>query len=492
VAENYSFHLITEPNLLAKHKAFPFQEEAVRFAANREYAAIFHEQGLGKTKIALDVALKWLRERVVDTILIVTKKGLISNWEREIVLHTHLRPSILSDNSSTNFYTFTTPTRVVLAHYEALRKERRRIKIWAASRRVAIFLDEAVKIKNPAAALTQTYFELAPSFTKRVIMTGTPSANRPYDVWAPIYFLDRGLALGTDFASFKAETDLSNELRADPVAFQAFQDRLVDTQRRLSEISIRETKAGGCISLPAKEFVRLDCEWEPRQHEIYRQVQEELRAVIVRDGVLQEEDQEVVLKRLLRLIQITSNPAIIDESYTYEPGKFAPLYDLLTDITRQGQKAIVFTNFNAISDWLVKALRPFGALKLNGKMKMSERESAVKWFIGNTQDQVLVATTAAAKEGLTLTVANHVIFYDRTYSLDDYLQAQDRIHRVSQTRTCYVYNLIISDSIDEWIDLLIEQKRLAAQLTQGDIGADEYGSRADLAFVDLLGELLNH
>jgi SNF2 family DNA or RNA helicase len=125
-------------------------------------------------------------------------------------------------------------------------------------------------------------------------------------------------------------------------------------------------------------------------------------------------------------------------------------------------------------------------------MKMSERENAVKWFLNNARDRVLVATTGAAKEGLTLTVANHVIFYDRTYSLDDYLQAQDRIHRVSQKQTCHVYNLIMADSIDKWIDLLIEQKRLAAQLTQGDISVDEYSSRADLSFVDLLGEILDH
>jgi superfamily II DNA/RNA helicase len=56
------------------------------------------------------------------------------------------------------------------------------------------------------------------------------------------------------------------------------------------------------------------------------------------------------------------------------------------------------------------ALRPFGALKLNGRMTMSERENAVKWFLNNAHDQVLVATTGAAKEGLTLTVANHVIY----------------------------------------------------------------------------------
>ncbi len=43
--------------------------------------------------------------------------------------------------------------------------------------------------------------------------------------------------------------------------------------------------------------------------------------------------------------------------------------------------------------------------------------------------------------GLTLTVANQAVLYDRSFSLDDYLQAQDRIHRISQTQTCYVWNL---------------------------------------------------
>src|SRR5262249_15571152 len=114
-----------------------------------------------------------------------------------------------------------------------------------------------------------------------------------------------------------------------------------------------------------------------------------------------------------------------------------------------------------------------------------------KWFLENQDDRVLVATTGAAKEGLTLTVANHVIFYDRTYSLDDYLQAQDRIHRVSQRKTCYVYTLLMHDSVDEWIDALVEQKHLAAQLTQGDIDQEMYGSRADFGFVDILRGILS-
>ena len=83
---------------------------------------------------------------------------------------------------------------------------------------------------------------------------------------------------------------------------------------------------------------------------------------------------------------------------------------------------------------LTKMLRTYGAVALHGQMNMDKRHSAVTKFKNSDDVQVLVATPAAAKEGLTLTVANHVIYYDRGFSLDDYLQSQDRIHRISMSR----------------------------------------------------------
>jgi SNF2 family DNA or RNA helicase len=269
-----------------------------------------------------------------------------------------------------------------------------------------------------------------------------------------------------------------------------YQGRLSATHAKLAEISVRETKDGSNLSLPAKEYERVQCEWEPAQQEMYRQVKEDLRATVVRDGVLVSDDVEAVLKRLLRLVQICSNPALVDESYKAIPGKFEHLYTLISDITNRGEKALIFTSFVPIANWLTKELASFGTLKLTGKMPITDRNDAVKWFLENPEDRVLIATTGAAKEGLTLTVANHVIFYDRTYSLDDYLQAQDRIHRISQTRTCYVYNLLMQDSIDEWVDALLEQKKLAAQLIQGDIDERAYSESVDFGFAELLETIL--
>ena len=90
-----------------------------------------------------------------------------------------------------------------------------------------------------------------------------------------------------------------------------------------------------------------------------------------------------------------------------------------------------------------------------------------------------------------LTVANNCVFYDRGFNLDDYLQAQDRIHRISQKKQCNIYNLLISESIDVWIDKLLKAKQNAAFLAQGDITLSEYQDVADYSFGDMVKEILN-
>ena len=127
---------------------------------------------------------------------------------------------------------------------------------------------------------------------------------------------------------------------------------------------------------------------------------------------------------------------------------------------------------------------------VHGGLSIAEREEALNTFKTEPRCQVLVATPGAAKEGLTLTVANHAVFFDRSFSLDDYLQAQDRIHRISQERPCRVTNLVAAGTVDSWVDALLTAKHLAAQLGQGDITRSEYDSRADYAFATMVRDVL--
>jgi SNF2 family DNA or RNA helicase len=321
-------------------------------------------------------------------------------------------------------------------------------------------------------------------------MTGTPIANRPYDLWSQIFFLDQGQSLGKDFADFKAKLDLSNDLDIDLSKRERFEQELSEVYARIQPFTVRETKLTAGINLPDKIFQNWACELEHRQAEIYENYKSELRARVIKEGLPVLDDASEILKRLLRLVQVASNPSMVDESYKREPGKFARLMQILHGAIDQREKAIVWTSFVDNSNWLARELDVLGVVLVNGTVDIDTRNNRLKRFKEEADTRVLVATPGAAKEGLTLTVANHAIFYDRVFSLDDYLQAQDRIHRISQTRPCYVHNLISIDTVDEWVDILIAAKGTAAQLGQGDITLEQYRSSMSYTFGEAVRRVL--
>ena len=458
-----AFVLKRPPAFVPKHAAFPYQLDAVRAIKDLPYAAIFHEQGLGKTKIAIDLALIWLQTDVVDTVFIVTKKSLVENWRNEVLVHCHITPHVLSGNRRQNSVSLNSPVLLYLTNYEVVASNASVIKLFLQTCRVGCILDESQKIKNPEAALTHAFHDIATAFDRRIIMTGTPVANRPYDVWAQIKFLDDGKSLGHTFDAFKRDTDLPFQL-ADTTDYTK---RLTTIHQRLAAFTIRETKETAGIRLPQKtisaHYVELPA-WQMAKYTAYR---DELAYQYELDGVMEVDSVDSILKRLLRLVQCASNPALIDDRYEREPGKYSLLLDMCRQFTIDS-KLIVWTGFVDNVDWLANSLSEFDTVRMHGNLPIHERNRAVESFTRSTS-RILVATPGAAKEGLTLTTANHAIFYDRSFSLDDYLQAQDRIHRISQTRHCYIHNLIANNTVDEWVDVLLAAKYRAAQLAQGDI-----------------------
>ncbi|MYB77241.1 MAG: DEAD/DEAH box helicase [Chloroflexi bacterium] len=485
-----AFVLRRKPDFSAKHSAYPFQLDAIRAVKDRPYAGIFHEQGLGKTKIAIDLALLWLESDDVDTVFVVTKKALVENWRNEIAAHSHITPHVLTGNRAQNSASFNSPVLLYVTNYEVLAANAATIRLFLKTCRVGCILDESQKIKNPKAALTRFFHELAPSFERRIIMTGTPAANRPYDIWAQIKFLDNGAALGDSFDEFKeamdlpashskehdlakahADTHLSRSGHAGSTATD-YGDRLAGIFDRLRSFTIRETKDTAGIQLPEKTVVarHVDLpEWQMLKYTAYR---DELAYEYNIDGSLQIDDADSILKRMLRLVQCASNPGLIDGCFDRDPGKLPILLDMCREFTCDS-KLIIWTGFVENVNWLAARLSEFDPVCIHGNLPIHQRNDAVTRFT-KSSNPVLIATPGAAKEGLTLTVANHAIFFDRGFSLDDYLQAQDRIHRISQTRKCYIHNLMANDTIDSWVDVLLTAKFHAAQLAQGDIEVDAF------------------
>ena len=226
-------------NLSAKLEPFKYQHEAFLEIKDKPYAAIFHEQGLGKTKIAIDLLLYWLASCDVDTVMIVTKKTLVPNWIDEFATHTNLRPKVMDNHKGNNYYIFNSPVRVIVTNFETVSGEKERIERFLKTRNVAIIIDESAKIKNPESKLTQDFLDLAPLFFRKVIMSGTPVANRPYDIWSQIFFLDLGESLGKDFTTFKYNCDLSNELARNSERKELFENSVAEIFEKIRPFSVR-------------------------------------------------------------------------------------------------------------------------------------------------------------------------------------------------------------------------------------------------------------
>ena len=480
----------TTMSYAAKYDAFPYQREAVEAIKDLPYSAIFHEQGLGKTKIAIDLLLYWLEKKDIDTVIVVTKKQLVQNWVNEFHLHTMINPKVLSSNKIDNYIVLNSPARVILANFEIFTTEQERLTLFLKSRDTAVIVDESTKIKNPDSKLTKSFFALAPLFKIRSIMTGTPVANRPYDIWAQIYFLDFGMSLGCDFNSFKSSTDLTNDLSYSDSKRELFESTVASIFDSIKSFTVRETKNSGIISLPAKKYYSIWCEFEQHQRSMYESVRNDLQLLVQKGDETLLDESESTLKRLLRLVQIASNPRLVDDLYGEFSGKEAKLDLLIKQICDRGEKVIVWSSFIENVDYFHKKYKDFNATKIHGRMAIADRNKSVEVF-KKGDSSVLFATPQSAKEGLTLTVANNVIFYDRGFNLDDYLQAQDRIHRISQTKDCNIYNLMIEDSIDKWIDILLQAKQNAAFLAQGDYKLSRYQEAMDYSFGDLVKEILN-
>ena len=440
------FNLRVPPKLEAKKDAYPYQLDAFRALQDLPYAAIFHEQGLGKTKIAVDLMLYWLDEDVVDTVFIVTKKALVENWQRELSFHSHVTPRVLSSDRRANSLALNSPVIVYVMNFEVISNNYELIKLFLGTCRVGVILDESQKIKNPDSKLAMKYHSLSELFVKRIIMTGTPIANRPFDIWSQIKFLDGGKALGDSFEEFKTKTEIprtdmkpkaSSDNRS---GIRGYSDNLVNIMSRLKSFTVRETKQSSGLELPSKTIITHSVKLEYHQSAIYSEYRDKLAHEFENETGLVRDDAEDLLKRLLRLVQCASNPILIDDSYRHVPGKFSVLTEMLDSSTincSDTSNVIVWTGFIKNAEWLRDNLTKYNPALVHGGLDIRERDRAITTFKSDSTCQLLIATPGSAKEGLTLTNAHHSIFYDRSFSLDDYLQAQDRIHRISQTRDCF-------------------------------------------------------
>ena len=224
------------------------------------------------------------------------------------------------------------------------------------------------------------------------------------------------------------------------------------------------------MELPDKSFETLTVALEEKQDLMYRQIRDELRLELTRDGKLIETmDIENILERLLRLVQVCSNPLLVDPHYSAVPAKFAALESLVSGILAKGEKVIVWSQFVDNVKILAQSHREQGGVAIHGGVPVEDRKRIVDRFQDDVNRRIVFAVPAAAREGLTLTAANHAIYLDRNFNLVDYLQSQDRIHRIGQERPCVVTKLMAEGTIDDFVEEVLRRKFEIAETVQSGV-----------------------
>jgi len=457
---NRVFHFDFSP----RTDSFPHQPDAISYVENSTNSALFDEQGLGKTKVVIAALCNNMRNGIIDGVLIVCRKHLVKTWSDEIVRHSHLSSISLLGSRDSRGLEFMGFAHFYIVNYEAVISEHSRLAMFLGIRKMAVVLDEAHRIKNPRAASTKALLSLRELAAKRVIVTGTPLANKPEDLWAQFCFLDGGELLGRDFAKFRAyySVDTRGELRPES------RSRLAELRDAVVSHSMRRLK-DDVLELPSKRIETHRVTLAGKQAALYYSMRDELFVAVTNmSGEQVIEHADMLLKRLLRLVQLASNPRLLDRSYDEVPAKFRDLDSIVSEVISRGEKLIIWTSFVANARELAARYSRHGVALLIGAVPVERRARLAAEFQNDTHCRIVVANPAAAREGLTLTAGNHAIYLDRSFNLVDYLQSQDRIHRISQTRDCTIVKLIGENTIDEYVDEILVRKSSIARFVEGD------------------------
>jgi E1A-binding protein p400 len=150
----------------------------------------------------------------------------------------------------------------------------------------------------------------------------------------------------------------------------------------------------------------------------------------------------------------------------YDCGKLQSLNTLLRQLRTENHRVLIFTQMTRMLDILEAFLNYHGHiyLRLDGTTKVEQRQLLMERFNEDKRIFAFILSTRSGGVGINLTGADTVIFYDSDWNPTCDAQAQDRCHRIGQTRDVHIYRLISEKTIEENILKKANQKRLLGDL----------------------------
>lgn len=348
-----------------------------------------------------------------------------------------------------------------------------------------IIVDEAHRMKNPKAKQTRATVALRTPETKFVFgLTGTAIADSPVDLW-PILnlidpeqfpsrasYIDRYCLTSFDMFGTMSIVGLN------PINRDEF-FRVVDP------ITRRMPKAAVLPFLPSKVYSTRYEEMTPKQARAYREMDENQIAILGSDysGVTVSANP---LTELTRLTQFSSSFAELDAEgnvkLTMPSNKITALLEIMEDLG-EDEPVVVFAQSRQLIELASKALtnrtvngakKPIKHSMIVGGQSPDERELAKEDF-QNGKVRAILCTIAAGGIGITLTRSKTAIFLQRSWSMIENKQAEDRVHRIGSEihESIQIIDIVSPGTIEEQqrVALAGKEDRLQEIMRDADIVA---------------------
>lgn len=433
-------------------KPYPYQQYCIDSIIYNRAVGLLLDMGLGKTVITLTAIhdLRYNRWEVAKPLIIAPKKVAEATWTTEAKKWEHLKMMRIVPvlgSLQQRLRALAAPADAYVINRENVTWLVEYFKNeWPFD---MVVLDESSSFKNGSSKRFKS-LKLVRSRIRRIVaLTGTPASNGLEDLWAQVYLLDGGARLGKTMGAYRDKYFVPGKRNRTTVFSYTPKDGSFEMiKQAISDICI-SMKASDYISLPDVIHNDIPVALDAAAAKAYSQLETDL-LLQVNEDTITAGSAGVLTGKLLQLC----NGAIYDEKKTaikVHNCKIDAFLELIEQLN--GQHALVFYNFQHDRDRLIEALT---ATKLCVRV-YSQAKDEMDWNSGKID--VLLAHPASCGYGLNLQQGgHHAIWFGLTWSLEQYEQANKRLHRQGQKHPVVIHHLIVQNGMDETVIEALKNK----------------------------------
>ncbi|GLB36607.1 putative snf2-ATP coupling, chromatin remodelling complex [Lyophyllum shimeji] len=472
IAHRIQERITKQPSLLVGGTLKEYQLKGLQWMVslynNRLNGILADEMGLGKTIQTISLITFLIEvKRQRGPYLVIVPLSTMTNWSGEFAKWAPQVKMISYKGNPTQRRALQNEIRygqfqVLLTTYEYIIKDRPHL---SKIKWLHMIIDEGHRMKNTQSKLSQTLSTYYHS-RFRLILTGTPLQNNLPELWSLLNFV-----LPKIFNSVKSfdewfNTPFANSGTGDKIELNEEEALLII--RRLHKVLrpflLRRLKKDVESELPDKVEKVIKVRMSALQSQLYKQMK---KHKMIADGGSKGKTGGIkgLSNELMQLRKICQHPFLfesvedkispsgfIDEKLVRTSGKLELLNRVLPKFFATGHRVLIFFQMTKVMDIMEDFLKMMGwaYLRLDGGTKTEERASFVQLFNAKDSEyKVFILSTRAGGLGLNLQTADTVIIFDSDWNPHADLQAQDRAHRIGQTKAVLILRFITEKSVEE-------------------------------------------